>query len=159
MMAGHCTTAVLTENPVVLQYVADRFPASGLAPKSGLERYRLQQWLNFVTAELHKLVFNLLFDPSGTEEVKAFGLKQAEKRFTRLNQHLDGRDFLLDRFSVADAYLVTVLNWCRVIPIDLNKWPAVLAYYKRMAARPAVAKAIADEFALYEEEQKKHSAA
>ena len=151
--------ALLTENPVVLQYVADQFPKSGLAPAAGIERYRLQQWLSFVTSELHKLVFNLLFDPSGTEEVKAFGLRQADKRFARLAKHLDGREFLLDRFTVADCYLVTVLNWTRSVGIDLAKWPPVLDYYKRVTKRPAVAKAIADEYALYEEEQKKRSAA
>jgi glutathione S-transferase len=150
---------LLTENPVVLQYVADRFPDSGLAPKSGIERYRLQQWLNFVTSELHKLVFNLLFDPTGTEEIKAFALRQADKRFAHLDKHLDGREFLLDRFTVADAYLVTVLNWTKSVGIDLAKWPAVLAYYKRMLNRPAVAKAVAEEFALYAEEQAKRGAA
>ncbi|MGE5146617.1 MAG: glutathione binding-like protein [Candidatus Eiseniibacteriota bacterium] len=151
--------ALLTENPAVLQYVADQFPKSGLAPAGGMERYRLQQWLNFVTSELHKLVFNLLFDPSGTEEVKAFGLRQAEKRFARLAKHLEGREFLLDRFTVADCYLVTVLNWTRHVGIDLAKWPPVLDYYKRMTKRPAVAKAIAEEYTLYETEQKKRSAA
>jgi glutathione S-transferase len=150
---------LLTENPVVLQYVADRFPDSGLAPKSGIERYRLQQWLNFVTSELHKLVFNLLFDPTGTEEIKAFALRQAEKRFAHLDKHLDGREFLLDRFTVADAYLVTVLNWTKSVGIDLAKWPAVLAYYKRLLNRPAVAKAVAEEFALYTAEQAKRGAA
>ena len=151
--------ALLTENPVVLQYVADQFPDSGLAPKGGPERYRLQQWLNFVTSELHKLVFNLMFDPTGGDEVKAFALKQADKRFARLDKYLTGRDFLLDRFTVADAYLVTVLNWTRAADIDLSQWPAVLGYYKRVTARPAVAKAIGEEFKLYEEEQKKRSAA
>jgi glutathione S-transferase len=150
---------VLTENAAVLQYVADQFPNSGLAPAGGIERYRLQQWLNFVTSELHKLVFNLLFDPSSTEEVKAYGLKQADKRFARLAKHLDGREFLLDRFTVADCYLVTVLNWTRHVGIDLATWPAILAYYKRLLARPSVAKAAAEEFALYEELQKKRSAA
>ena len=145
---------LLTENPAVLQYVADRFPDSGLAPKSGM-----QQWLNFVTSELHKLVFNLMFDPSSTDEIKAFAVKQAEKRFAHLERHLDGREFLLDRFTVADSYLVTVLNWCRAVSIDLGKWPAILAYYKRVMARPAVAKAVAEEFALYNEEQAKRGAA
>jgi glutathione S-transferase len=150
---------LLTENPVVLQYVADRYPDSGLAPRGGIERYRLQQWLNFITSELHKLVFNLMFDPTGTDEVKAFARRQADKRFAHLDKHLAGREFLLDHFTVADAYLVTVLNWCRSVDIDLAKWPAVLAYYKRALKRPAVAKAVAEEFALYNEEQARRGAA
>ncbi|HEX7007898.1 MAG TPA: glutathione transferase GstA [Alphaproteobacteria bacterium] len=150
---------LLTENPAVLQYVADRFPNSGLAPQGGMERYRLQQWLNFVTSELHKLVFAPIFDPSSTEEIKAYARRQAEKRFDYLNRYLDGREFLLDRFTVADAYLVTVLNWCQSVSIDLGRWPAVLAYYNRIMARPAVAKAVGEELALYKEEQAKRDAA
>jgi glutathione S-transferase len=150
---------LLTENPVVLQYVADRFPASGLAPAGGMARYRLQQWLNFVTSELHKLVFQPLLDPTSVEGAKGFAQSKIDKRFEHLAKHLDGREFLLDRFTVADCYLVTVLNWARFVGIDLNKWPALLDYFKRVSKRPAVAKALAEEFALYEELQKKRSAA
>jgi glutathione S-transferase len=150
---------LLTENPVVLQYVADRFPKSGLAPASGMARYRLQQWLNFVTSELHKLVFQPLLDPTSVEGAKSFASGKMDLRFGHLAKHLDGREFLLDRFTVADCYLVTVLNWARFIGVDLGKWPALLDYYKRVTKRPAVAKALAEEFAIYEEQQKRRGAA
>jgi glutathione S-transferase len=150
---------LLTENPVVLQFVADQFPQSGLAPAGGMERYRLQQLLNFVTSELHKLVFQPLLDPTSGEGAKSFANTKLDLRFGHLEKHLTGHDFLLDRFTVADCYLITVLNWAQVIGIDLTKWPAVLAYYKRLIKRPSVAKAVAEEFALYQEEQKRRSAA
>lgn len=150
---------LLTENPVVLQYVADQFPKSGLAPAGGMARYRVQQWLNFVTSELHKLVFQPLLDPTSVEGAKGFAQTKIDKRFEHLAKHLDGREFLLDRFTVADCYLVTVLNWARFVGIDLSKWPPLLDYYKRVTKRPAVAKALAEEFALYEEQQKKRNAA
>ena len=144
---------LLTENPVVLQYVADQHPESGLAPHSGIERYRLQQWLNFTTSELHKVVFVPLLDPTSTEGAKQYAREKAERRLAHLNHHLEGREFLLDRFSVADAYLVTVLNWARFVGIDLAKWPAVGAYFDRIVQRPHVAKAMAEEMALYQESQ------
>jgi glutathione S-transferase len=150
---------VLTENPVVLQFVADQFPASGLAPASGMARYRLQQWLNFITSELHKLVFQPLLDPTSTDGAKSFASAKIEARFGHLARHLEGRDYLLDRFTVADAYLMTMLNWAQVIGIDLAKWPALAAYFRRLLKRPSVAKAMVEEFALYSEEQARRGAA
>jgi glutathione S-transferase len=144
---------LLTENPVVLQYVADRHPQSGLAPADGIERYRLQQWLNFITSELHKVVFIPLLDPTAPEAARNYAREKAERRLAHLNHHLEGRDFLLDRFTVADAYLVTVLNWARFVNLELAKYPAVKAYFDRMAARPNVAKAMAEEMALFQEQQ------
>jgi glutathione S-transferase len=144
---------LLTENPVVLQYVADRRPQSQLAPTNGIERYRLQQWLNFITSELHKVVFISLLDPTAPDAARTYAREKAERRFAHLNGHLEGRDFLLDRFSVADAYLVTVLNWARFVSLDLAKWPAVKSYFERMSARPHIAKAMAEEMALYQEQQ------
>jgi len=150
---------LLTENPVVLQYVADQNPQSGLAPQSGIERYRLQQWLNFITSELHKVVFIPLLDPISTDGAKQYAREKADRRFAHLNRHLEGRDFLLDRFTVADAYLVTVLNWARFVGLDLAKWPAVGAYFDRMAKRPNVAKALTEEMAMYQELQARRSSA
>jgi glutathione S-transferase len=138
---------VLTENPVVLQYVADQFPGSALAPAGGMPRYRLQQWLNFITSELHKLVFNPLLDPRSTDGAKAFARDKAAQRFTYLNGHLSGRDYLLDHFTVADAYLVVVLNWAGFSGIDLSQWPAVQGYFQRLRERPSVARALSEEFA------------
>lgn len=148
---------LLTENPAVLQYVADRNPQSGLAPQGGIERYRLQQWLNFITSELHKVVFIPLLDPTSPEASKLYAREKAERRFAHLNKHLEGRNFLLDRFTVADAYLVTVLNWSRFVGLDLAEWPAVRMYLDRMLKRPNVAKALAEEMSLYEQQQQAHS--
>lgn len=148
----------LTENPAILQYVADLHPRSGLAPKDGFARYDLQRWLNFITTELHKVVFIPLLDPRAPEGAKEYARGKAELRFSHLEHHLAGRDYLLDRFTVADAYLVTVLNWGRASGIDLSRWPPVLAYYKRMMERPSVAKALGEEVELYKEEQARRAA-
>lgn len=148
------TGELLTENPVVLQYVADRKPESGLAPQGGIERYRLQQWLNFITSELHKVVFIPLLDPAAPEAARPYAREKAERRLAYLNDHLSGRDYLLDRFTVADAYLATVLNWAKFVGPDLAKWPAVVNYIDRMYQRPSIAKALAEEMALFEQEQK-----
>ncbi|MGH7933137.1 MAG: glutathione binding-like protein [Candidatus Binataceae bacterium] len=147
---------LLTENPVVPQYVADQNPQSGLAPQGGIARYRLQQWLNFITSELHKVVFIPLLDPNCPQEAKSYARAKAERPFAYLNSHLDGRDYLLDRFTVADAYLVTVLNWTRFVGLELAKWPALKAYLDRMYQRPNVARAINEELALYEQNQARH---
>ena len=151
---------LLTENPVVLQYVADRHPDSGLAPRPGtMERYRMQLWLNFTTSELHKAVFTTLLDPKSPEDAKAYARGKAALRLSHLAKHLEGREFLLDRFTIADAYLTTVLNWGRFSGVDLAQWPAVDAYYYRMIERPSVAKALSEEIALYKAEQARRNAA
>ena len=149
---------LLTENPAVLQYVADRYPQSGLAPQGGFERYGLQQWLNFITSELHKVVFIPLLDAKAPEGAKAFARKKAGPRLAYLNDYLDGKDYLLDRFTVADAYLVTVLNWAKPSGIELAEYPAVDAYFRRLHQRPSVAKAFAEELDLYKAEQAKRAA-
>jgi glutathione S-transferase len=151
---------ILTENPVVLQYVADQYPNSGLAPPAGrIERYKLQRWLNFVTSELHKLVFTPLLSPTAPEGAKAFAREKAELRFKVLDDYLDGTEFLLDRFTIADCYLATVLNWAGFVGIDLAKFPNVEAYFRRLQKRPSVAKAMAEELALYKEEKARRQAA
>jgi len=144
---------LVTENPVVLQYVADQKPESGLAPRGGMERYRLQQWLNFVTSELHKVVFVPLLDPAMPEAGKAYARQKAEQRLAYLNTELEGREFLLDRFTIADAYLTTVLNWTKYTGIDLAKWPAVKNYMDRMYQRPSVVRALAEETRAYQEQE------
>ncbi len=151
---------LLTENPAVLQYVADRFPASGLAPApDSFARYGLQTWLNFITSELHKVVFIPLLTTGAPEGAKAFAREKAAQRFAYLNDYLEGQEFLLDRFTVADAYLVTVLNWSRFAGIDLGQYPAVQSYFERLQKRPSVARAMAEEVALYKEEQARRNAA
>ena len=151
---------VLTENAAILQYVAEQLPQAGLGASSGLERSRLQQWLCFIGTELHKSLFVPLLDRKAGAEVKAYVLETNVSRLDYLENYLKGRDYLLDHFSVADAYLVTVINWTMATPpIELAKWPAVKAYYERLRARPAVAKAIAEEFELYKAELARHRAA
>jgi glutathione S-transferase len=150
--------ALLTENPAVLQYVADRYPQSGLAPQGGFERYGLQQWLNFITSELHKVVFIPLLDAKAPDGAKAFARDKAGQRLAYLNDYLEGKDYLLDRFTVADAYLVTVLNWAKFSGVDLAAYPAIDAYVHRLHQRPSVAKAFAEEFAIYKAAQAKQVA-
>jgi len=151
---------VLTENAAILQYVADRFPQSGLGAAAGIERTRLHQWLCFIGTELHKGLFIPVLDRKAPQETKAYALEKNLSRLDYLDGYLKGRDFLLDHFSVADAYLVTVINWTMATPpVELAKWPALKAYYERLRARPSIAKAIAEEFELYKAELARHRAA
>jgi glutathione S-transferase len=146
--------SVLTENAAVLQYLADRFPEAELAPAAGSpERYRLQQWLNFVSTELHKATFAPLLDRQSPDGAKAYAKTKAGLRFDVLNRHLSGRQYLLERYSVADMYLFTVLNWGQATQIDLSQWPAIRAFYERVRARPAVARALSEEAGLYAQER------
>jgi glutathione S-transferase len=151
--------SLLTENAAVLQYLAARFPSANLAPIADLERARLQQWLCFIGTELHKAMFVPLFDKTAPEGTKPRTLAKSRSRLDFLNGHLSGREFLLDRFSVADAYLCTVLNWTKPTQVDLAPWPAIKEYHRRIAARPSVARAISEEYALYEAELARHRTA
>jgi glutathione S-transferase len=151
---------VLTENAAILQYVADRFPNAGIGTSSASERSRLHQWLCFIGTELHKGLFVPLLDKKAAPEVKSYVLEKNLSRLDYLENHLKGRDYLLDHFSVADAYLVTVINWTMATPpVELAKWPVVKAYYERLRARPSIAKAIAEEFELYKAELARQKAA
>lgn len=152
--------AVLTENAAILQYVADRLPNAGISARNESERSRLHQWLCFIGTELHKALFVPLLDKKAPPEMKAYTLEKGLSRLDYLNSYLEGRETLLDHFSVADAYLVTVINWTMATPpIDLAKWPNIKAYYERLRTRPSVAKAIAEEFELYKAELARHKAA
>jgi glutathione S-transferase len=151
---------VLTENAAILQYVADRFPQAGIATGPGMERSRLHQWLCFIGTELHKALFVPVLDKKAPAEMKAYVLGRSLSRLDYLDNYLEGREFLLDHFSVADAYLVTVINWTMATPpIELAKWPALKAYYERHRARPSIARAVAEEFKLYQAEFARHKAA
>jgi glutathione S-transferase len=151
---------VLTENAAILQYVADRFPDAGLGTGPGMDRSRLHQWLCFIGTELHKGLFIPLLDKTAPAEMKSHVLGKNLSRLDYLENYLKGRDYLLDHFSVADAYLVTIINWTMATPpIELAKWPTVKAYYERLRARPSIAKAIAEEFELYKAELARHKAA
>src|SRR5215813_1210694 len=151
---------VLTENAAILQYVADRFPKAAIGTSSAIERSRLHQWLCFIGTELHKGLFVPLLDKKAAPEVKGYVLEKNLSRLDYLESYLKGRDYLLDHFSVADAYLVTIINWTMATPpIELAKWPTVKAYYERLRARPSIAKAVAEEFELYKAEIARHKAA
>ena len=151
--------SLLSENAAILQYIAARYPNAELAPCDAMQRARLQQWLCFIGTELHKGLFIPLFDQKAPEGTKPHTLVKSRSRLDFLNGHLTGREFLLDRFSVADAYLYTVLNWTKPTQVDLAPWPAIRDYQRRIAARPAVARAISEEYALYEAELVRHRAA
>ena len=148
--------AVITENAAILQFVAERFSALELAPRDALGRARLQQWLSFVGTELHKALFVPLLDEKASEPVKSYALAKADSRLARLAAALDRREFLLDRFSVADAYLFTVLNWSAVTPVNLSAFPVVAAYHQRLVQRPAVARAFKEEKILYARQLQRH---
>src|SRR5262249_41230467 len=151
---------VLTENAAILQYVADRFPKAGMSAHDGAERTRLHQWLCFIGTELHKSMFVPLLSKDAPAEVKSYTLTKYLSRLDYLDKYLQGREFLLDHFSVADAYLTTVLNWSLATPmIDFAKYPAVKDYLERMKKRPAIAKALAEEFELFKAEIARHKAA
>ena len=151
---------VLTENAAILQYVADRFPEASLGTSSGMNRSRLHQWLCFIGTELHKGLFVPLLDKKAPAEIKPYILDKGLSRLDYLESYLTGREFLLDHFTVADAYLVTVINWTMATPpVELAKWPAVKAYYERMRARPHVASAMAEELKLYKAEIARHKKA
>ena len=151
---------VLTENAAILQHVAEKLADSGIGARAGIERSKLQQWLCFIGTELHKSLFTPLLGKATPAEVKAYTLEKYLSRLEYLDKYLAGREFLLDNFSVADAYLTTVLNWTVATPmIDFSRYPAVKAYLERMKKRPSVAKALAEEFALYQAEVARHKAA
>lgn len=137
---------VLTEAGVILQYLADQMTESALAPKPGtMERYRLMEWLTFISSEVHKQ-FAPLFNPKITPEWKANQLNALGRRFDYLNKKLNGSPHLMgDKFTVADAYLFTVLNWSNRLNVDLGKWTRLKDYMARVAARPAVAEAMKAE--------------
>lgn len=143
---------VITENTAILQYLG-----AADAPTEPLGRARLQQWLNFISTELHKAVFVPLLDKHAPEAVKQYALGKADARLGHLAAHLAGRDHLLDRFSVADAYLVAVLNWAQVTPVALAKWPSLVAYLAWVKQRPSVARALAEELPMYVRERERHA--
>ena len=131
--------SILTEGPAIVQYLADKAPQSKLAPANGtMERYRLQELLSFIGTELHK-GFSPLFNPAYPEDAKKIVRDNLAKRFTYLNSFLEKGPFLTgEQFTIADAYLFTILGWTAFVKIDLGQWPVLKAYHARVAARPNV---------------------
>jgi glutathione S-transferase len=135
----------LAEGPAIVQYLADQAPAMELAPAAGtFERYRLQEWLNFITSEVHKQ-FSPLFDPTMPEEAKEKFRAKLASRFDWIVGQLQDREYLMGRFGVADAYLFAVLRWTQFTGPDLARWPALQQYVARIAARPQVQAAMKAE--------------
>ena len=151
---------LLTENGAILQYVAERFPAANLAPTSGIERARLQQWLSFIGTELHKAVFIPLLDKKAPAEAKAYAATLADARFGLLDEASRGpriparRVQRRGRVSVHGAELDA-----RGRRSIFRRWPAIKEYHARMRKRPSIARAWDEELALYAQEQERNKAA
>ena len=136
----------LREGPAIVQYLADQVPGKNLAPANGtMERYRLQEWLNFITSELHK-GYSPLFRPTTPDEYKTIARDNLIKKYEFVDASLAGKQYLMgDSFSVPDAYLFTVTIWAKHVGLDLSKFANVGAFMERMAARPAVQAALEAE--------------
>jgi glutathione S-transferase len=140
------TGEVLTEAPVVLEYLADQMPDAGLLPETGsLERYRVQEWIGFISMELDK-GFSPLWDPPMPSTARELAVERLHARFDYLDRCLEGRSYLMgERFTVADAYCFTVLSWARFHRVDLSTYPSILAFMRRVGARPGVRRALEAE--------------
>jgi glutathione S-transferase len=136
----------LSEGPAIVQYLADQAPESGLAPAAGtFPRYRLIEWLNFISTELHKS-YSPLFNPAIPEEAKAVYRDKIVGRYKYIDEQLEGRNYVMgDQFTVADAYLFTVTNWASRVGVDLSGFARVQAFQARVANRPAVQAAMKAE--------------
>jgi len=133
---------VLTESVTVLQYIADRKPTAKLAPAAGtMERYRLMEWLSFINSELHK-GFSPLFREDAPQDTKQYARNNLTTRFDYLQRALGAKTFLMgEQFTIADAYLFTVLSWGGYTNLDIGKWPQLQRYVERVGARPHVVEA------------------
>jgi glutathione S-transferase len=138
--------SVLTECSALVQYLADQRPAAGLAPASGtMDRTRLQEWLGFISTEIHK-GFSPMWNPATPDAYKTVARDNLAKRFAYLDRHLASNQYLMGKqFTVADAYAFTVVNWANFHKIDLGAWPNLKAYMDRVAARPKVQEALKAE--------------
>ncbi|KZD23434.1 MULTISPECIES: glutathione transferase GstA [Tardiphaga] len=138
--------ALVTEGPVIVQYIADQAAAKNLAPANGSDaRRQLQEYLGFINGELHKN-FSPLFQPVFDDEVKGFFKTRLMGKFKYLDGQLAGKDYLLGKdFSVADGYLFVMLKWADRMSIDLSEFKNLMAYKDRVAARPQVQAALEKE--------------
>jgi glutathione S-transferase len=133
----------LTEGPAIVQYIADQKPETGLVPRAGTkQRYHVQEWLNFITSEIHKS-FSPLFRPNTPEDYVKIAKESLAGKFAYLDKHLAGRQYLMgDTFTVADAYCFVITSWSKYKDIDLGQWPNLKIYIDRVAARPKVQEAL-----------------
>lgn len=137
---------LLTEGPAIVQYLADLKPEKGLVPKCGtFERAKLQEWLNFISTEIHK-GFGPLFYPTSSEQEKEAAKAKLTKRFELIEEQLKKTAFITgDQFSVADAYFFTVLQWCAFLKFDISSFKAIQQYNAKVATRDSVKKALMAE--------------
>ena len=140
---------LLTENVAILEYIADLKPEAGLAPLAARERVRMRKWLALVNSELHTSVLGPMLSSKTPEAVKTHLRDRAVEVLTWLDLQLAGRTWLLDQYSVADIYAAVVVNWTQALPIDMKAFPNLNAHRARVFARPAAAKGLAEEFAMY----------
>jgi glutathione S-transferase len=143
---------VLVEGPAIVQYIADRFPEAGIAPANGtLERTRVQSALGFINSELHKTIGGL-FHGALSDAERAKIEEKIDLRLGQLSAQMEGKDWIAnDQYSVADAYLFTVLRWLGFFKIDLGRWPVLAAHQARMLERPAVQQALRAEHLIRDE--------
>lgn len=136
----------LTEGPVIAQFIADQNPAANLLPPPmSMQRYRVIEWQNFITSELHK-GFSPLFSAQFDNAAKAVARENLRKNYQWLNEELSARNFLAgDTFSIADAYLFTVTNWARMVEVNLQDLTHIQTYRERIRTRPAVVAAMKAE--------------
>ena len=136
----------LTEGPAIVQYIADLVPAKNLAPANGtLARYRVQEWLNYITSEIHK-TYSPLFRPNTPDEFKTIARDALQKKYEYVDGKLEGKNYLMgENFSVADAYLFVVTTWAPHVGLDLSAFKNLSAFMDRMRARPAVQEALQAE--------------
>ena len=137
---------ILTENVALLPYIADRNPTAGLIPPVGsMERYRMMEWLGFVNSDVHRS-YSPLFRKDAPEATREFARLSVNRHLDYLERAIGTRTFLMgEQFTVADAYLFTVLSWSSSVNVDLGKWPALKRYVERIAARPHVVAAMKSE--------------
>jgi len=137
---------LITEGPVIVQMIADKAAGKNLAPaRDSDERYKLLEWLNFITTELHKN-FGPMFSPVLADEAKAFFKDRVMAKFKYIDSQMAGRDYLMgSHFTVADGYLFTMLAWADRMKFDLSAMPNLVAYKARVAARPKVQEALTKE--------------
>jgi glutathione S-transferase len=137
---------LVTEGPVIVQMIADKAAAKNLAPaRDSTDRYKLLEWLNFITTELHKS-FGPMFSPVLADDAKAFFKDRLMGKFKYVDSQLAGRDYLMgSQFTVADGYLFTMLSWADRMKFDLSDMPNLVAYKARVGARPKVQEALTKE--------------
>lgn len=142
----------LLEVQVILQYLADQHPQSGLAPAAGSwERYRLMQWLSFMATELHKSFYCLFFgdrihpQPEARKALREHWIERLRPRWATISAQLGEQPYVLGEYSLVDAYLFTILGWARAVQLDLSEWPNLAEFSRRMQQRPAVARVVEKE--------------